>query len=218
MINTFTVTASDQFILKESKGDLPALELYELIEGDLIFQNGHCGALCEAINTVTPAIYGRHFSHIGIITTDAQGAWMVIEATYPEVIEIPLEDFLNKSKESHWVGRLSEEYETLHEASIAFARQQIGMPYNLDYIMNNNAFYCSELVYEAYRFANNGMEVFPLYPMTFKAPGTDEFFSNWVAFYKDRGIEIPEGALGCNPGGLANFEDLTIFELKEIDE
>lgn len=204
----------EPLITKVSPDTIPVLYPPELKQGDLIFQNGHCGPLCEAINTVTPAIYGRHFSHIGILAKN-KDEWTIIEATYPEVVEIPLNDFLKKSKESHWVGRLTNDYDDLHDEAISFAREQIGLPYDLDYIYGNGSYYCSELVHDAYKVANNDETVFPLYPMTFKAPGSDEFFENWVLFYEERGIDIPEGEPGCNPGGLANFSDLIIFELVE---
>src|SRR5690554_1611628 len=204
----------EPLIVKVTPDIIPQLNTIDLKQGDLILQNGHCGPLCEAINTVTPAIYGRHFSHIGIVAKRDE-EWTVIEATYPKVVEVPLSDFLKKSKESHWVGRLTDEYNALHEAAISFAREQIGLPYDLDYIYNNGAYYCSELVHDAYQYANQHEPIFPLYPMTFKAPGSDEFFEYWVLFYEERGIDIPEGEPGCNPGGLANFSDLIIFELVE---
>lgn len=149
----------------------------ELKTGDLIFQNKHCGALCDAIHRVTPSIHGRHFSHMGMLVSQ-NGEWTVIEATYPKVQEIPLVDFLIKSEESHWIGRLSEKYKNLHNIAITFAREQIGTPYDLDYLYDNEAYYCSELVYDAYLHANMNVPIFKLEPMTFKDPETGAFFKN----------------------------------------
>ena len=46
--------------------------------------------------------------------------------------------------------------------------------------------------------------------MTFKANGTDSTFAPWVRYLKDFKIEIPEGELGINPGGLSLSKQLDV--------
>ena len=51
----------------------------ELREGDLLFQNLNCGALCDAIETVTEGVDGKDFSHCGIVV-ELNDSLKVIEA------------------------------------------------------------------------------------------------------------------------------------------
>ena len=47
--------------------------------------------------------------------------------------------------------------------------------------------------------------------MTFKSPKTGAFFPVWVSYYAKLQMEIPEGKLGCNPGGISTSEKLKII-------
>jgi hypothetical protein len=109
------------------------------------------------------------------------------------------------------VGRLKQQYQKLIPNAIAFSTYQLGVPYDDEYVYNNGAYYCSELIYDAFMFANGGKPFFTLYPMTYKQPGTNEFFPAWVDYYKDINKAIPEGQPGCNPGGISKDSKLDIL-------
>jgi hypothetical protein len=47
--------------------------------------------------------------------------------------------------------------------------------------------------------------------MTFKDPATKEMFPVWVEYYENLEMSIPEGALGCNPGGISRNEKLKVI-------
>ena len=100
------------------------------------------------------------------------------------------------------MGRLKKEHEHLIPAAVKFAYDQIGVPYDNDFIYNNNKYYCSELIYDAFLHAY-GKPFFTLYPMTYKEPKSKDYFPIWVEHFKTQGIDIPEGQLGCNPGGMS---------------
>lgn len=184
---------------------------HSLENGDLIFQNGECGPLCIAINKVTPAIYGNHYAHIGIVSIENDSVF-VIEAIGDQVQKNTIIEFLFRNNETILVGRLKKKYKDLIPQAILFSKQQLGLPYDDDFLYNNGKYYCSELIYDAFKFANHDKPFFVLNPMTFKAPDSKAFFPGWVAYYKKRGIPIPEGELGCNPGGIGQSDKLEIYK------
>lgn len=184
-----------------------------LQEGDLIFQNSECGGLCQAINQVTPAIYGQHFSHVALLFKE-QEEWWVVEATGNHVQINKLDDLIERSQGAILLGRLKQPYLDLIPIAIEFAKQQVGLPYDDEFLYDNGKYYCSELIYEAFKIANNGVDVFELQPMTFKKPGENKYFQNWVEYYQRKGMEIPEGELGCNPGGMGNSEKMEIYKFR----
>ena len=47
-------------------------------------------------------------------------------------------------------------------------------------------------------------------PMTYKQPGTNDFFPAWVEYYNELGKPIPEGLPGCNPGGMSVSDKIEI--------
>lgn len=179
-----------------------------LKEGDLIFQTLDCGPLCDAIREVTPDFKGQKFNHMGLVFVE-NDTLKIIEAAGNAVRKVLLTEFLQKSKHPHWVGRLKPEFQALIPEAITFAQAQLGMPYDDAYLYDNEAYYCSELMYDAFLYARQ-KPLFTLAPMTFKSPKSDTFFAPWVAYYQNLGKEIPEGELGCNPGGMAN-EDVFEF-------
>jgi len=87
------------------------------------------------------------------------------------------------------------------------------VPYDDEYVYNNGAYYCSELIYDAFMFANNGTPFFRLFPMTYKQPGTNDYFPAWVEYYKQICKPIPEGQPGCNPGGISVSDTIEISPL-----
>ncbi len=178
-------------------------------EGDLIFQNLQCGPLCDAINEVTFGYQGLNFNHIGMVI-EHDGSLQVIEATWPVVCITPLDQFLSKTPETMYLGRLLPKYQKMIPAAKAFAIQQVGVPYDDNYLYANDKYYCSELIYDAFKTANKNKEFFPLYPMTYRSKYTGQPFPVWVEYFEKRGQVIPEGALGCNPAGMSLSKKITI--------
>jgi hypothetical protein len=180
-----------------------------LKSGDLLFQSMNCGPLCEAINEVTSGYQGHDFSHLGLVYIKNDSI-LVIEASGSSVKITPYETFKTYTAEKMFVGRLKRKYRALIPEAIAFALQQIGVPYDEEYVYNNRKYYCSELLYDAFLHANK-KPLFDLFPMTFKSPKTKEYFEVWVDYYKKLNIEIPEGKPGCNPGGISTSDKLKII-------
>lgn len=186
-----------------------SINLKDLKDGDLIFQNMDCGPLCDAIEAVTEGYKGNDFSHMGMVY-HRNDTLYIIEAAGSAVRLNTYDEFSKNTKKPMYVGRLKKQYIKLIPQAIAFSLKQLGVPYDDEYIYDNGKYYCSELLYDAFMFANGGQPLFTLYPMTYKQPGTNEFFPAWVNYYKAIGKEIPEGKPGCNPGGMSTSEKIEI--------
>ncbi|WP_245895649.1 YiiX/YebB-like N1pC/P60 family cysteine hydrolase [Flavobacterium album] len=181
-----------------------------LKDGDLIFQDMDCGPLCDAIEAVTEGYKGKDFSHMGMVYFRNDSLY-IIEAAGSSVRLTTLKKFSQNTSKEMPVFRLKEKYRKLIPAAVAFSLQQIGVPYDEEYVYDNGAYYCSELIYDAFMFANGGKPFFQMTPMTYKQPGTNEFFRAWVEYYKSIGKPIPEGLPGCNPGGMSVSDKIEII-------
>ena len=177
--------------------------------GDIIFQSMNCGPLCDAINQVTEGYKGNDFSHLGLVYTQNDSIY-IIEAAGNAVQLTSLEKFKSYTNEPMFVGRLKSKYKKHIPDAIAFSLKQIGIPYDEAYLYNNGSYYCSELIYDAFLDAYN-KPFFELQPMTFKGPNSNEYFEVWQEYYAKLNIKIPEGELGCNPGGISLSKKLRII-------
>lgn len=176
--------------------------------GDFLFQDLDCGPLCDAIEAVTPALDGRHFSHVGLVQQRGDSLFVVEAIPRGGVVRTPLAQFLARAADPAGrpvvtTMRLAPEHAALLAPALSFCDSAMGTPYDEVYLLDNGAYYCSELLFEAFRAANGGVDFFSLHPMTFRRPGSEAFDPAWVEYYETSGVPIPEGEPGCNPGGLA---------------
>ena len=191
-----------------------------LQEGDLLFQHLNCGGLCEAIETVTCGVSGKKFSHCALVVK-VHDSLFVIEAIGGKVQLNTIEKFFSRSHdtlnvENITIGRVKENFRRLISGAISFSKKQIGQPYDDAFLLNNGKWYCSELLYESFKNANENNEFFSLSPMTFKKPGSNDFFPVWIEYYNKLNISIPEGELGINPGSISRSEKIDILKFNAI--
>jgi hypothetical protein len=187
-------------------------------QGDLLFQDLDRGPLCDAIEKVTTGYQGMNFSHVGIVAEDDIGNPAVIEAVSSGVELTPLETFLDRSLDVRGrpkvlVGRLKEPHQRLMHCAVNEAFALKGKAYDKAFIIDNDAYYCSELIYEIFLRANNDKPVFKLQPMTFKDPDTEDILYAWQAYFSDLGVPVPEGLPGINPGSISRSPALTVVYL-----
>jgi len=182
----------------------------ELKNGDLLFININCGGMCDAINAVTNGYKNNDFNHMGLVVTTNNKDFFVYEAIGSAVVKTPLNNFLAYTKKTVYVGKLKSKYTDLIPKAISFCESQLGVPYDDDFLYDNGKYYCSELIYDAFKFANKNKPFFKLFPMTYKEPKSDNFFPVWTEHFAKRGIEIPEGKPGCNPGGMSLDKKITL--------
>ena len=185
--------------------------------GDIFFQDLDCGPPCEAIEAVTSGYQGAQLSHCAIITHIGSSEYDTIltEAIGATVTDITLHDFLNRSNKV-LVGRLKEEYQYMIPDAITHIQTNLnGKPYDYIFDSTDDTYYCSEIIYEGLKIADDTQELFALNPMTFNEPGTESPFIHWVDYYQELGHPIPEGELGLNPGGMSQSPAIAIVYVYE---
>jgi len=190
---------------------------FVLQPGDLLFQDLDCIPLCDAIEKVTTGYQGANFSHVGIAAKNVRGDFVVIEAVSSGVEITPLQTFLERSFDAQHqpkvvVGRLKKPYRHLIPSALEQAFALKGKSYDKVFAINNDAYYCSELIYEVFLQANKNNPVFNLQPMTFKEPNTDETLVAWKEYFSQLDIPVPESQPGINPGGISCSPVLTIID------
>lgn len=176
-------------------------------QGDLLFQNIDCGPLCDAIEQVTFGRDSLKFSHIGLVYIKQDSVY-VIEAIGKAVTITSYPNFKKRSTNPLYLGRVKPEHQHLIDSAISFAIKQIGVPYDEPFLYNNQKYYCSELIYDAFKSSNQNNPFFELEPMTFKVPNSNSYFKAWVDYYKKLNIEIPEGKPGINPAGISRSDKI----------
>ncbi|WP_288244568.1 YiiX/YebB-like N1pC/P60 family cysteine hydrolase, partial [uncultured Chryseobacterium sp.] len=97
------------------------------------------------------------------------------------------------------VYRLKSQYQKAIPSAIEKANSMLGKPYNFNYILDENSYYCSDFIERAFRKD----DIFRLEPMTFIDPKTGKNNAFWEEFYQKKNLRVPEGEPGCNPNGLA---------------
>ncbi|MEK6482075.1 YiiX/YebB-like N1pC/P60 family cysteine hydrolase [Catalinimonas sp. 4WD22] len=187
---------------------------YQPKAGDLLFQDLDCGPYCESIEKVTEGVEGADFSHMGIVVLQDDKPF-VYEAVSKGVLATPLEDFLqrntnNEGQPKVMVGRLTSAHHPLIPEALKQAENLLGNAYDEIYVDGDEAYYCSELIYEIFKRANQGKPLFPLAPMTYIDPDTGETFPIWEDYFDERGTKVPEGVPGINPGAISRSPYLDI--------
>lgn len=182
--------------------------------GDLLFcieQSGE--GLSDAISSVTTGADGAKVVHVAIACQEDEGM-MVLEASPAHGVWLTtLDAFLSDTEHDAegqpqvLIGRLRD---TLGlAASIAHAYQYIGLPYDTLYMPDDAQIYCSELVQLSYH-RPDGTPIFGTIPMSF-SDSTGHIAPYWQKLYEARGLAVPEGLPGTNPGALSRDEAITLI-------
>lgn len=203
---------------------------FQLQVGDFLFQDLDSSPLCEAIESVTPGYNNGNFSHVGIIIKggdpilqnvdskfeekyfyNLQQDYRVLEAIPAEVTTTRIDSFLNNSLDSLSnpkviVGRLKVEYRYLIKDAIRFLNGKIGVKYDDEFLLNNEKYYCSELIYEAFKKE----DVFELAPMNFMNK-ENKIMPIWQNYYDKLNMKVPQGELGINPGLMSISNKIDII-------
>ena len=187
-----------------------------LKEGDILFQHLNCGPMCEAIEAVTQGVDGKKFAHCALVIK-INDSLKVVEAIGNKVQLNSLAAFFARSGDTNalkniTIGRLKKEFKQLVTDAMAFAERQIGQPYDDEFLLDNGKWYCSELLYESFKVANNHKDFFLLYPMTYKLPGSNDYFPVWIDYYLGLNAPIPEGKPGINPGSISRSDKIEIIK------
>lgn len=188
---------------------------FKLKNGDLIFQEACASSLENSIKQVTSSIDNYEFTHVGMVYIDNKDSVFVLEATHPKVTLTTISNYLypEKSKDCYpksVVGRLRAEYQPLITKALEEGFRLLNKDYDYGFVLGNDRYYCSELIYEILKRANNGNDVFRLNVMTFKAHDSQETTQGWIKYFETHRLPIPEGELGINPGAMSRAEIISI--------
>lgn len=186
----------------------------DLKNGDLLFVTAKATGLSGAINNVTQKQENASFDHIGILEKAKNEVFVLHTAPKGGSQKQILKEFLKDQADDGQkviVYRLKKQYQNAIPAALERAESMVGKPYNFNYILDENSYYCSDFIERAFRKD----AVFKLEPMTFIDPKTGKTNDFWEEFYKKKNLKVPEGEPGCNPNGLAASDKLErIRELK----
>lgn len=189
---------------------------FKLQQGDLLFQDLNCGVFCDSIDSVTYGYKNTYMSHVAMVINVESAEPQLIQAVSSGVAITPLAPFLAASRDNSGnprviVGRLQQPYQKLIPSAISYTIQQVGKPYNASFIPAlGNSFYCSELIAEAFKYANNGTALFHTHPMNFMDKNHQWFLPLWENYYHQLQITPPQGVAGTNPGAMSQESILDI--------
>ncbi|AZB10143.1 hypothetical protein EG344_15625 [Chryseobacterium sp. G0162] len=179
----------------------------QLQNGDLLFVTAKETGLSGAINNVTQKQKIASFDHIGILEKEGKKLFVLHAAPKGGSQKQTLKDFVKDQKRDQQnvvVYRLKPEYQKSIPVAIEKAHSMLGKPYNFNYILDEDSYYCSDFVERAFR----NDHIFKLEPMTFIDPKTGKTNAFWEGFYTKKNLKVPEGEPGCNPNGLAGSEKI----------
>lgn len=185
---------------------LERIGLGSLCEGDLLFCAQEKG---NNITDVTQGVGGMKIDHVAIFHRQG-GRTFALEAIHSGVGLTPTDSFMAR-REVVLAARLRD---TLGVArSVERALGFIGRPYDFNFMPDDSAFYCSELVQKCYR-DSRGELVFKPIPMSFHDQ-SGRITPYWHDYYARQGLQVPEGEPGSNPGDLSRSAAICILGIVE---
>lgn len=181
--------------------------------GDLVFVRIPSGydlgtdSMSEAITSSTSQSDTSNMTvHVAILEVGRDSVWIIDATIRHGVDRYPLGTFLADFTLKD--GSLPELVIKRPRVTARAARQfvenakgYIGQPYDVHFLPDNGAMYCSELVYHSY-VTPDGSHIFHEYPMNFKSPdGTMPQY--WTQLFALLGQEVPQGVPGTNPEAMS---------------
>lgn len=124
---------------------------YQPVEGDILFQSLPNPAGLDLVDAIEGST-GSPYSHCGMVFQE-NGRWQVIEAIGPVQI-IPLDRYLARGRGREvWAYRLDETSRKHVPAALTAMKRDLGKPYDPRYRFDDEAIYCSELIWRGWKSA-----------------------------------------------------------------
>lgn len=159
--------------------------------GDLLLQGSQLSTMEQAIASST-----GQYTHIALVERDSTGRLYVIEAIPSQgVRRVPLTPIWGL----YDAYRMTVPFDSADV--LRRAKALIGLPYDEAFLHDNDAYYCSELIYECYRNADGG-HLFKAQPMNFRDE-KGRLPRYWRRHFRRLHLPVPEGQPGTNPTDLA---------------
>ncbi|MDE6861266.1 MAG: hypothetical protein K2J31_00770 [Alistipes sp.] len=183
---------------------------FDFQDGDLLFEAGQSSAMTDAIIDATGNGAEIKFSHVAMIECCGDKQFVIEATSKGGVRRISLDEFLKDSGHGTNGRPMVAVYRLRNNdcgrAAVERAKTYLGLPYDYAFLPDNDAMYCSELVYESY-IDTDGRHIFTSRPMTFKgADGRYDKF--WIELFESLDMDIPEGVPGTNPQDMSKEEIL----------
>lgn len=191
--------------------------------GDLVFVRIPSGydleddSMSEAITSSTSQSDTSNMTvHVAILEVGKDSTWIIDATIKHGVARYPVDTFLTDFtlKDGSLPELVIKRPRVSGRQALQFvenAKQYIGQPYDVHFLPDNGAMYCSELVYHSY-VTSDGKHIFHEYPMNFKSPdGTMPQY--WTQLFALLGQEVPQGVPGTNPEAMSAenvFCDMTL--------
>ena len=158
-----------------------------------------------AITDATGSPDSLNLIHVAIAEVEDGQTWIIDATIKYGVDRHPLDTFLTQftlkdgSLPVFEVMRLKDD--RVAATAVGRAKTFVGTPYDIAFLPENGALYCTELVQVSY-LAPDGARLFPSEPMNFKnAEG--EFPVYWQQLFDRIGQPIPQDIPGTNPQSMA---------------
>jgi uncharacterized protein YycO len=124
---------------------------YQPEAGDILFQSLPNPAGMDLVDAIEGST-GSPYSHCGMVFQEGD-EWKVIEAIGPVKIT-PLNSYVARGRERKvWAYRLGDADRKHVPAALAAMRKDLGKPYDPRYRFDDEAIYCSELIWRGWKAA-----------------------------------------------------------------
>ena len=173
------------------------------------------GSMDSAIAAATGSPDSLNLIHVAIAEVEDGQPWIIDATIKYGVDRHPLDTFLTQftlkdgSLPVFEVMRLKDD----HVAATAVERAKtfVGTPYDVAFLPENGALYCTELVQVSY-LTDDGTRLFPSAPMNFKNT-EGEFPLYWQQLFALIGQSIPQDIPGTNPQAMAMDPQLKLVKV-----
>lgn len=211
LILSVSCHTSQERSTNESPKDTNNLFPNQLETGDILFVGLPMSyslapdAQNEPANLNTCAGDSLNLIHVAMIEVEKDTTWIIDATIKHQVARYPIDTFLTDftladgSYPLFIVKRLKDNSNAQYY--INNAKKYIGKPYDVDFLPDNEAYFCSELVRNSYMTAE-GEYLFREYPMNFqKTDGTFPVY--WQQLFQYIHKEIPQGKIGTTPAQMS---------------
>jgi hypothetical protein len=184
-------------------------KVIKLRTGDILFQVGNGSDFEKAVINSTRNYSTLTFSHCGVVAIENDTIFVLEASSQKGVTKTIYADFYNESIEII-VGRLKPKYRNCISQIIQNLYMLIGMKYDFIFAINNDDYYCSELLQVCFK-DKKGQHIFETVPMNFKDALTGEYLPYWTDYFNERNSTIPQGKEGSNPTQLSKSKNIRLI-------
>lgn len=177
-------------------------------KGDLLFIRTSSEILSKTISESTRAnsrndVNPPSYTHVALVEVHENSFWVMHAIPEKGCIRQSLTSFLDERDTMIDLYRLKQAipfYKVIQRA-----QNLLGAPYNHSFRQEDEGYYCSEFIFEAFRFTN----IFQLSPMEF-GPGYT-ILPDWTIYYHKLGLEVPNRKPGTSPNSLIRQNKLSFI-------